>query len=50
MRDAWKRLRRRMNALLIEGLARGFVLFGLAWLLACVWRDEHYARRLARGS
>ena len=44
MRDAWRSLRRRVNELLVEGLARGFVLYGFAWLLGQMWRDQLRAR------
>src|SRR5262249_11222725 len=47
MRDLWARLGRRVDATVVEVMARGLVCYGLAWLLARAWRDQLRERRRA---
>ncbi len=47
-RNVWLRLERGARALMVEGMARGFVFYGMGFLLAHAWRERRRDRR-ARG-
>jgi hypothetical protein len=43
--NGWRKLKRKVNAFTVEALARGLIYYGLAWLLALVWREKREERR-----
>jgi hypothetical protein len=43
--NGWKKLKRKVNAFTVEALAHGLIYYGLAWLLALVWRENREEQR-----
>jgi len=44
-KNAWGRFERAARGLMVEGMARGFVVYALAWLLVHAWREQSRDRR-----